>query len=142
MKPDSTMDKYFYRTGLVLIGMMVLYAVISRVVQFHLIEVMPLCAFHTLTGFYCPGCGGTRATYALLSGHPLISLYLHPFVVYVAIVGGWFMVSQTMERLSGGKLRIGMHYRNIYLWIALIIIIVNFLVKNAILYFTGIALLG
>ena len=26
------------------------------------------CAFHSLTGLYCPGCGGTRAVRELLYG--------------------------------------------------------------------------
>lgn len=29
----------------------------------------PVCLFHELTGWNCPGCGGTRAAYALLHGH-------------------------------------------------------------------------
>lgn len=29
---------------------------------------LPRCGFHYLTGLHCPGCGNTRATYALLHG--------------------------------------------------------------------------
>lgn len=29
----------------------------------------PICRFHQLTGLNCPGCGATRAFYALLHGH-------------------------------------------------------------------------
>jgi hypothetical protein len=35
----------------------------------------PVCLFHVLTGFYCPGCGGTRAVYQLLHGHLLRALH-------------------------------------------------------------------
>ena len=45
------------------------------------------------------------------------------------------MISQTIERLSKGRLRIGMHFREVFLWIALTIIIINFIVKNAALLF-------
>jgi hypothetical protein len=34
----------------------------------------PLCLFHLLTGWNCPGCGGTRAAYQLLHGHVLRAL--------------------------------------------------------------------
>jgi hypothetical protein len=30
--------------------------------------VYPVCSFHRLTGWNCPGCGATRAVYALLHG--------------------------------------------------------------------------
>ncbi|MFZ0827125.1 MAG: DUF2752 domain-containing protein [Verrucomicrobiia bacterium] len=34
----------------------------------------PICLFHSLTGWNCPGCGGTRAAYQLLHGHLLRAL--------------------------------------------------------------------
>jgi len=34
----------------------------------------PVCLFHQLTGLNCPGCGATRALYALLHGNFLLAL--------------------------------------------------------------------
>lgn len=44
------------------------------------------CLFHLLTGFYCPGCGGTRAVRLLLMGDVAGSFRYHPFVPYMAVV--------------------------------------------------------
>lgn len=35
------------------------------------------CAFHSLTGLYCPGCGGTRAVRELLYGDLRMSFQHH-----------------------------------------------------------------
>lgn len=35
---------------------------------------LPKCFFNQLTGFYCPGCGNTRALYHLIHGDFLLSL--------------------------------------------------------------------
>ena len=87
------------------------------------------------------GCGGTRATFALLHGHLIRSFVLHPFVPYTAVFGGWFMLSQTLQRISRGRLHIGMHFRPLYMWLALAIIVVNCIVKNMLILFCGIHLL-
>lgn len=34
----------------------------------------PICLFHALTGWNCPGCGATRAAYQLFHGHLLRAL--------------------------------------------------------------------
>ncbi|MDE6308968.1 MAG: DUF2752 domain-containing protein [Muribaculaceae bacterium] len=42
---------------------------------------MPQCAFHSLTGWKCPGCGAMRFTHALLHGHPLEALSYNYFLI-------------------------------------------------------------
>lgn len=91
------------------------------------------CLFWKLTGFYCPGCGGTRAFLALKNGRVLSSVVYHPFVLYGVVTGGWYMISQTVERLTKRKAAIGMRYRDCYLWIALILIVANCALKNVLL---------
>lgn len=99
------------------------------------------CAFYALTGFYCPGCGGTRALRALLEGRFLLSFCYHPVVPYFGALYAWFMVSHTAERLishlpagGGGTIlrgrQIGMAYRNVYLYIALALALLNVAVKD------------
>lgn len=97
------------------------------------IKSFPPCIFQRLTGFYCPGCGGTRAIFAFARGKFLRSLMFHPFVPYSLVVGCWFMVSQTIQRLSRGRIAIGMKYRDIYLWVALGLVVMSCLVKNVLL---------
>ena len=47
----------------------------------------PLCLFHLLTGWNCPGCGATRAAYQLLHGHLLRALHDNAlFVLALAVV--------------------------------------------------------
>ena len=141
MKTDKLLDKIFYIIGWICIAIGAIVFGLYRAGVLPTIHMAP-CMIHAMTGYYCPGCGGTRATYALLHGKIITSLYYHPIVVYGVVVGGWFMISQTIERISRGKIHIGMHYRDLYLWIALVIAILNCLIKNLILATTGVAPLG
>jgi hypothetical protein len=141
MKADKELDPFFYGIGWIFLILGTIYAVAHMGFGVDPLSKLPPCVFHAVTGYYCPGCGGSRAVAALFKGKLLRSLYYHPLVPYSAIVGGWFMLSQSVERLSRGKWKIGMHYRNIYLWIALALIILNCIVKNVILAVTGVALI-
>ena len=51
------------------------------------------CPFKALTGIPCPGCGGTRALYAILHGDILEALYINPLscvlIVFFAILPFW-----------------------------------------------------
>ena len=41
----------------------------------------PPCLFHSLTGWYCPGCGSTRGMYQLLHGHLSAAFAMNPLIV-------------------------------------------------------------
>ncbi len=93
---------------------------------------VPPCVLYTVLGLYCPGCGGTRAVNALLHGHFLESLWYHPLVLYTVILFGIFMVSQTLERLKIGKIR-GLKFKEWHLYVALLILVLNCIVKNVLM---------
>lgn len=141
MQTDETIDRYFYITGWICIAVFAALAAVIGVCGTQILTKMPPCPLHAYTGYYCPGCGGTRATFALLHGHLIRSFVLHPFVPYTVVFGGWFMLSQTLQRISRGRLHIGMHFRPLYMWLALAIIVVNCIVKNMLILFCGIHLL-
>ncbi len=93
--------------------------------------VMPFhgCIFDRLIGLYCPGCGGSRAFYSLLRGDLILSIQYHPLVIYAVLIYVVFMMSQLLSVLSRGRIK-GIRFRSRYLYVALIIIVVNCLVRN------------
>ena len=92
------------------------------------------CVLYFLCGIYCPGCGGTRAVKALLDGAILQSLWYHPLVLYSVVLYGGFMLTHTLERLHIKDIR-GWRFHNWYLYGALTIWIVNFILKNILLLY-------
>lgn len=141
-KLSVTYETALYITGWCVIGVFILLGVYLRFRHLSLGRFFLPCILYSLTGAYCPGCGGTRAVQLLFQGHLLKALIYHPLVFYTAVVGGWFMLSQTVERLSRHKLPIGMKYHDNYLWAAIIIVIVNFILKNFFLFVLHIDLLA
>lgn len=139
---DKRIDRDFYIFGWCGIGACSLVLLFSCVTGIDISRYLWPCLFHLMTGYYCPGCGGTRAVRALLAGDLFSSLWYHPFVPYTAVICVWFMISQTIERIFGGRIKIGMHFREIYMWLAIAIIVVNCLVKNLALIVWHVDLLG
>jgi hypothetical protein len=88
----------------------------------------PVCQFHRLTGLNCPGCGMTRAAYALLHGDAWTAL--HDNALFVAVLGGlalrgvWFAVNQARGR------RNGVFFRAQWLWWLLVVALVFTVLRN------------
>lgn len=65
----------------------------------------PVCMFHELTGLNCPGCGGTRAVYALLHGHFEAALRDNGLFVLLlpvaALRGVWLKGKKVLGQPSG-----------------------------------------
>jgi Protein of unknown function (DUF2752) len=61
----------------------------------------PRCAFYELTGWKCPGCGGTRATHALLHGNVSGAWNDNPLAVLLAPLGAWLLAREVTGRSTG-----------------------------------------
>ncbi|MDY6351438.1 MAG: DUF2752 domain-containing protein [Lachnospiraceae bacterium] len=113
-----------------------------------------LCIFHEVTGLYCPGCGGTRALGFLLHGHPLLSLWYHPLVIYGVFLIIYYCIRAVTALIakensssgSGGAVvraialldRKQKLHRDAPLWGALVLLVINCILKNAILLIAGV----
>ncbi len=65
----------------------------------------PVCTFHQVTGLNCPGCGGTRALYALLHGHWQLALKDNALFMILlpaaALRGAWLGLKRMRGRPAG-----------------------------------------
>ncbi len=88
----------------------------------------PICLFHQLTGLNCPGCGGTRAAYALLHGNVALALQDNALFVLlipaVALRGVWFAGKKFLGR------PVGNFFPAKSLWVLLAIAAVFMVMRN------------
>lgn len=123
-------EKRLYIMGWVAIIIFIVMVVVLHVVQFDFLNLVPPCGFRFVTGYYCPGCGGTRAVRALLQGRLLTSFLYHPFVLYCVVIAGVFMISNTLQLLTKNRWKIGLKYRHGYLYGGVVVIIANWILQN------------
>lgn len=129
-------EAVLYWLGLIsIIVMAVLFWLGSRYPEFFQRFTIP-CVFHAFTGYYCPGCGGTRAVHYFLHGNIIKSFIYHPLIPYLGIGGGIFMLSHTLFYLTKGRIK-GIRFRNGYVYMMGVIIVVQFIIKNVMVYVWG-----
>lgn len=134
-------EKSLYILGWMLLGAAAVLAGVTKGFPMQMKIFSLPCIFWELTGYYCPGCGGTRACAALFRGEIVRSFLCHPVVVYTAVVFAWYMISHTIEYLTRGRLAVGMRYRDLYLYLASAIILIQWVVRNLLKLVWGIDIL-
>ena len=141
---EPMLETRLYRCGWIFLFILCVLEIAKKVLFPHFVLSFGTrpCVFYTLTGYFCPGCGGTRSLRALLSGKIFVCAVDFPMIFYAAVVFAWFMISQTIERVSGSRIRIALRFRDVYIWIALLLIVVNCLVKNLALFVWHVDLLA
>jgi hypothetical protein len=133
---DKRLERQLYIMGIILFAAAAVFGFLYF--KYLVPKLQVPCIIHMITGLYCPGCGGTRAVSALAHGHLLKSIWYHPIVVYSFCIYTAYMLTHTLALfLPGIK---GIRYRNIYLYAALVIVVVNCVVKNVLLLVFGIEL--
>jgi len=101
--------------------------------------IYPPCLFHSLTGLYCPGCGGVRAIHNLLHGriltalrfNPIVAILSIPVVLYFLYLGRFALTGRTFRwriRLKNLKVKKGT------LWILLAGMLLFWILRNINLY--------
>jgi len=89
----------------------------------------PRCTFHQVTGLLCPGCGGLRATHALLHGDLRSAWRLNPLFVALLPVGAYIVSAWAIQRMTGRRLPQPLKFR--YLWVVVLVLILGFgIVRN------------
>lgn len=66
-------------------------------------SLLPPCPLHALTGWFCPGCGSTRALHALVHGDVVQALAMNPLLVVVLPLLAWMALSAAGLALPGRR---------------------------------------
>jgi hypothetical protein len=88
----------------------------------------PVCLFHQLTGLNCPGCGMTRAMYALLHGDFLTALRDNAFLLLILAVAVLRSLWLSLNHWLGRP--IGVWVPVTFVWPLLFIAVVFTILRN------------
>lgn len=97
---DESLDRFAYISTIICIAAVAVYLSIDGFLGINLTDYMPPCTLYSHTGYYCPGCGGTRSILLFLKGDLAGSLLYHPIIVYTAVPGIWFFISHSIFHLQ------------------------------------------
>lgn len=132
---DRSLDTCMYIGGILgLIGI-ISVVLIKYLIGIDLLNLAPPCILHTITGYYCPGCGGTRALIYFLQGCIIKSFIYHPVVPYVGIPGIWLIISHTLyhfQKKHNSFIR-PLTIKPAYIYVGIIILFLQCVIKNMLL---------
>lgn len=128
----NTMGYAVWLAGLLVGALGAIGIVLVHAVPIRISDLGMDCWIHRTGGIYCPGCGITRAVFAMAHGRVLLSAWYHPAVLYGAILYGICIVRGLVAVFSRGKLSF-MKWRIGYVYGGIAIIIAQFLAKNVML---------
>ena len=131
--PEKT-QKAFYAAALIFTGCCAIGLLFFHVMGYTAETFLPGCYLYRLTGYYCPGCGGTRAIRALMHGHVLSGLRMHLFVVYTVFMMFLFLSTYTLHYVFPERSFPRLRLRPLYFYAAIALILINWILKNILIY--------
>lgn len=139
-KKIASSDAWFYiGTLCLLIGL--LYFIAYKIFDFKIAFSAAPCMFTVVTHLYCPGCGGTRAIKSLLDFDFIKSFLYNPLVIVSGFVCAYFYIGAIITRIKrNGK--VYAPFNEWFLWIILIVLGANVIIRDILLAFWGIDYIG
>ena len=129
-----SVNRLLYRIGLGVIITGIVFYILQTYMSLDFFSFLPECYFHKYTGYFCFGCGSTRAVRELLKGHFLKSGYYNMNIPYLFLIFSYFMISYSTMIITKGKIQC-MKIRPVHGYIVILISVIQFLIKNGILVF-------
>lgn len=133
----KSIDKAFFTICLFLMGGLAVLAVLQSTDTLLLTDLGFPCSFRVVSGYYCPGCGGTHAVCALAAGDLITCAKEHAFVLYTALGITIFLLWNTFstiynKKIGSAKMPV-MHFYTAYIYVGIAIIFIQWIIKNALL---------
>lgn len=88
----------------------------------------PPCLLYQLTGIVCPGCGMTRAVFALLKGDVLFSLRQNALIIVGLLITLWLYVELLFRAFAKKPPFTILKLK--YLWIFLALVVIYTVLRN------------
>lgn len=153
----NSTDKLFYLIGWILMAGIAAIAIVQGAGVLHLTELGLPCSFRAVTGYYCPGCGGTHAICSLAAGDFRSCLGNHALVFYTAMGFTLYLLWNTAailwnrshapkemnlscqtDHAAKNHIPTGhtvyhipvLHFYTIYVYIGIAILLIQWVVKN------------
>ena len=89
----------------------------------------PVCPWHELFGWSCPGCGTLRALHQLTHGHLAAAWRFNPLAVALLPAAFWLVARELAWQLRGQKWP-GLITRPFFAWALLALVLVFGIVRN------------
>lgn len=129
-------ERPIFVIGVVLFLLLFSVAIVNQISPHFFERFSPSCFVRQHVGIYCTGCGATRAVLCVVQGHFLQSLYYNVVVMYVVVFYGLYVIRGAIYLLSKGKYRY-MKFHVAYVFIGLVIVVIQAIVKNVALFSYG-----
>jgi hypothetical protein len=122
-KPDRWRQLWSIGAVLLIAALVILFAFNPSSHSFY-----PVCVFHRVTGWECPGCGGLRSVHHLLRGEVLTAFQFNPVVVIALPVLAW--IGWRRWRRGSQPGRMSLTQQAVLGWTILGVLIVFWLLRN------------
>lgn len=127
-------SRIFYYLCIVCGVVILIFICVCKIWKLSLTEIVPgYCVLLEYTGYYCAGCGGTRSVMALFQGDFISCFKYHPGVFYMAGLYLAVIVSHTLNIITGNKVK-AMRVRPIYFYILIAVILVQWILKDVLIW--------